>query len=159
VRATLESLNCDGADEIRTGIDPGLTVSAERGRFRRVLGNLATNALVHGQPPVTVVARRVGDDVVIDVTDDGDGVGARDADRIFDRFFKSDTSRAGGGSGLGLSIAREHARAMGGDLTLESGPDEGAVFRLRLPAGGAVTEEPLAAVAATSEIAPPRLGG
>jgi len=55
-------------------------------------------------------------------------------EQIFDRFFRADPSRTGGGHGLGLSLAREFARAHGGDVTLlETGP-EGAVFELTLPA-------------------------
>lgn len=53
---------------------------------------------------------------------------------MFDRFAKSDRSRASGGSGLGLAITRAHARAQGGDLTAHNALGAGARFSLRLPA-------------------------
>jgi two-component system sensor histidine kinase MtrB len=67
----------------------------------------------------------------IEVADNGPGVAPNELPHLFDRFFKTDSSRRGG-SGLGLAIARQHARRLGGDLTARSG-DPGLVFDLSLP--------------------------
>ena len=57
---------------------------------------------------------------------------ASEVPRLFDRFYKTDSSRQGG-SGLGLAIARQHARRLGGELTARPGATAGLVFELRLP--------------------------
>ena len=70
----------------------------------------------------------------VTVGDDGPGLSAEQAAKVFDQFER--LGRSGdGGSGLGLYISRKLARAMGGDLTVESTPGEGARFTLELPAG------------------------
>ena len=68
------------------------------------------------------------------VRDSGPGIAAADLPKIFDRFYRADQSRATPGSGLGLSLARALARAMGGDLTAESTPGGGSLFTLLVPA-------------------------
>ena len=67
------------------------------------------------------------------VADQGKGIAVEDQARIFGKFERVDASEPGG-NGLGLYIARRLARAMGGDLTVESAPGEGARFTLTLPA-------------------------
>lgn len=108
-------------------------VVADRRRFRRIVTNLLTNASAHGGRHITITATPEGDDVLIRVHDDGPGIDEAQAERIFDRFYKSDTSRAHGGSGLGLAIARDHARALDGDVALDTATEEGAAFVVRLP--------------------------
>lgn len=122
---------------LRVDVEEGLVVTAERARFRRIVGNIVANAGVHGGRHVTIAARRDGDQVAITIRDDGPGVDPERAEQIFDRFYKGDSARAGGGSGLGLAIAREHARAHGGDVEVDPGPGRGAAFTVRLPAGEA----------------------
>ena len=68
----------------------------------------------------------------IAVADDGPGVPAQDLPLIFDRFYKLDSARRGG-SGLGLAIARQHARRLGGDLTVRPLQPAGLSFELTLP--------------------------
>jgi two-component system sensor histidine kinase MtrB len=132
--AAVAGLHLAADVEVTIEVEDGLVVRAERARFRRIVGNLVGNAVVHGRGRVDVVARRDGRRVAIAVHDDGPGVDPDRAEQIFDRFAKGDASRAGGGSGLGLAIAREHARAQGGDVTLDPGPGRGATFTVRLPA-------------------------
>ena len=108
------------------------------GEFRRtlqILVNLVTNAVRYSPrgSAVSVVAERRGDTAVVRVADAGKGIAAEDQARIFDKFERVDPSEPGG-SGLGLYIARRLARAMGGDLTVESAPGQGARFTLTLPA-------------------------
>lgn len=122
----------DGSITIET--EPGITVLADRARFRRVMVNLVRNALTHGGTDVTIQACRRNGAVTIEVRDRGPGLPEGSAQRIFDRFYKGDSSRSGGGSGLGLAIALEHARAQGGSLTADNAPEGGARFTFTLPA-------------------------
>jgi signal transduction histidine kinase len=75
----------------------------------------------------------VGETATITVADLGKGIAPEDQARIFDKFERVDQTEAGG-TGLGLYIARRLARAMGGDLIVDSAPGQGARFTLRLPA-------------------------
>lgn len=136
---TVDALSLPAGVHVVLDVPDGLVVRAERARFRRILSNVIGNAAVHGDGLITIDTRRDGQDVLIRVSDRGPGVDSLRAERIFDRFYKSDESRAEGGSGLGLAIAREHARAHGGDIVLEPGPDQGATFAIRLPGPDAPT--------------------
>ena len=71
----------------------------------------------------------------VTVTDRGPGLAAEDLPRVFDRFFKTDDSRSRdrGGIGLGLAMAMANARLLGGSITVDSAPGEGAAFTLHLP--------------------------
>ncbi len=129
VRAADKQVRIDrpGADE----------VLAARGDFHRILQilvNLLTNA-VRYTPPGGMVWMRTehdGDSAVVVVADQGKGIAESDHGRVFDKFERVDPSEPGG-SGLGLYISRRLARAMGGDITLDSAPGQGARFVLTLP--------------------------
>jgi CheY-like chemotaxis protein len=84
---------------------------------------------------VDVTATVTGDRLRIAVRDTGIGISADDATRIFDPFQQADGSfsRRFAGTGLGLTISRELARAMGGDLSCDSTPGEGSVFTFEVP--------------------------
>jgi len=105
-------------------------VLGDAGRLRQVVDNLIGNGLQHGQGTVTVTVGTQGGDAVIVVRDQGPGVPAQDAERVFDRFYRSagDRSRASGGTGLGLSIVAALVAAHGGSVTVT-----GAEFTVRLP--------------------------
>lgn len=107
-----------------------LPVTTDPARLRVVLRNLVANALQHGAPPVTIAAEAEGSDLFVTVDDSGDGVPEALRDRVFDRFVRGDAARHGSSSGLGLAIAAENARLLGGDLSLAPG---GSSFVLRLP--------------------------
>ncbi|MEV4512668.1 HAMP domain-containing sensor histidine kinase [Dactylosporangium sp. NPDC049525] len=115
--------------------DPVLRVDPVR--LRQLVGNLLTNAIRHTPPggTVTVRSRLTAGALTVDVTDDGAGIAPADLPRVFDRFWRADGSRSRttGGSGLGLPIARQLARAHGGDVTVTSTPGEGSTFAVRLP--------------------------
>lgn len=98
-------------------------------RLAMAVGNLLDNAFEHGEPPVRLGVVASGGTLVIDVQDHGPGISDGNLGRVFDRFFT--TQRDAGGTGLGLAIVRAVARAEGGDVTVETGP-EGTTFRLRL---------------------------
>ena len=111
------------------------------GDFRRALQitvNLLGNALRYSPADGRVVVTSVieGGWARLTVADGGKGVAAGDQARVFEKFERVDPSEPGG-SGLGLYIARRLARAMGGDLTLESAAGKGARFTLSLPARAA----------------------
>jgi two-component system sensor histidine kinase MtrB len=134
---------------VRCRVEPELRVLTDRARFRRVIGNLVENAVRHGAgrrgPAVEIDARRDGDRVAIAIRDHGPGVAADDAQRIFERFSKVHVGRSHPGSGLGLSIAREHARIMGATVQLTNPGARGACFTVTLPgaADPMLTPEPV----------------
>jgi signal transduction histidine kinase len=128
------------AVEARVRIDrPALGETlAATGEFRRalqVLVNLIGNAVRYSPADgmVWVRAEREGAVAAIIVADQGKGIAADDQARIFEKFERVD-QREAGGSGLGLYIARRLARAMGGDVTVDSAPGQGARFVFSLPA-------------------------
>ncbi|WP_037676767.1 cell wall metabolism sensor histidine kinase WalK [Streptomyces griseus] len=129
---------------LRTEADDGPWLDADPVRMRQVLGNLVSNAIRHTPPDgtVTLTARRVGEEVVIEVRDTGGGIAPDDLPHVFDRFWRAEKSRSRrtGGSGLGLAIVRDLAAAHGGTVTAASGPGRGAVFTLRLPGGAAPSD-------------------
>lgn len=110
---------------------PGFAVAADREQLRRALANLVLNALQAGARHVRVSAAQDGAVARIRVADDGPGFDPGAKERLFQPFVGSGRRE---GTGLGLPIARDIARAHGGDLALvESGP-RGTVFELTLPA-------------------------
>jgi two-component system sensor histidine kinase BaeS len=125
--------------EIASGGE-GLYVRVDTDRLGEVLANLLANALRHTPTggTVTLTAERVGDDVVLTVEDTGDGLAAEDLERVFERFYRADSSRSRdqGGSGIGLAIARSLVEAHEGRLWAESlGKAQGARFACQLPSG------------------------
>ena len=132
--ATARSFDATAALDVDVDAAPDAVALAEPARLGRILSNILGNAAAHGGHRVVVRAWREDDCVVTTITDDGPGIPANDLDRIFDRFAKSDRSRASGGSGLGLAIALAHAEAQHGSLTADNHPGGGARFTLRLPA-------------------------
>ena len=112
-------------------------VQADSERVTQVLGNLLSNALRH-TPPGGEVHVKVFDApgaVEVSVSDTGEGIAAEDVPHVFDRFWRSDRSRARetGGSGLGLAIARRLIEVQGGRIGVESKPGQGSRFWFRLP--------------------------
>ncbi len=103
----------------------------------QVVRNLLDNAARHAESAVAVSVAEVGDGVELVVHDDGPGVPADDAERIFERFARLDEARArdSGGSGLGLAISREIVERHGGTITLDREAERGAHFVVRLPSG------------------------
>lgn len=124
----------DRLADIAVDVDPALELETDPWALDRVLSNLVLNALRYGRPPVSIRSQ-VNGTVQLAVEDRGEGVEAAFVPRLFERFTRSDASRARaiGGAGLGLSIAHAYARALGGDLTYASAVPTGACFTLTLP--------------------------
>jgi signal transduction histidine kinase len=129
VRAADRNVKIDapGSDEI-------LPATGDFTRSLQILMNLITNAVRYtpegGQ--VWVRTEQEGDLAAIIVADQGKGIAEEDQDRIFDKFERVDPTEPGG-TGLGLYIARRLARAMGGDISVDSAPGQGARFTFTLP--------------------------
>ncbi len=117
----------------------------DEGKIRQILLNLLGNAVkftAHGEVRLRVRAEAVPDalpsgartmSLVVDVEDTGPGVTVEDVSRLFAAFVQTEAGAKAGGSGLGLSISRRLAEAMGGSLTVESEPDKGSRFSLAVP--------------------------
>jgi signal transduction histidine kinase len=112
-------------------------ISLDPRRFCRALGNLIGNALRHTPTggSVTVTAERRAGQVLITVSDTGEGIAPDDLPLIFDRFYRGDKarSRSTGGAGLGLAITRGIIEAHHGQITCRSAPDQGTSFTITLP--------------------------
>jgi signal transduction histidine kinase len=119
------------ADHVRVRSDP-VRLSSDRRRVETVVANLVANAVEHGGVEVSVRVGTADGTALVEVSDRGSGIPAERLPHVFERFFKADPARAGG-SGLGLSIARENARLLGGDVDAWSEPGRGSRFTLRLP--------------------------
>jgi signal transduction histidine kinase len=135
VRAVVGARGWDGAVSVTGG---GLVVSSDRRRLERIVSNLVGNAVEHGDGRAWVHARSEGGDLVLEVADWGPGIPPEHLPHLFDRFYKTDRSRAGPGSGLGLAIARENAGLLGGEIAVESVRDVGTRFILRIPVAGSL---------------------
>ena len=116
-------------------------VLADKWRLTQVMLNLLGNALQYtlAGGRVTVTAGREQQQVVVSVSDTGIGIAPEELPHLFERFYRADKSRsrAGGGSGVGLTIARHLVEAHGGQLWAKSaGPGQGSTFTFTLPAIG-----------------------
>ncbi|MFC4913752.1 sensor histidine kinase [Actinomadura gamaensis] len=118
----------------RVALDQDVTVRGDRLQLARLLTNLLTNAERHAVDEISVSVVADGRDAVLTVADDGAGIPPGDREAVFQRFVRLRESRDRDptGTGLGLPIAREIARAHGGTLTIADSP-KGARFVLRLP--------------------------
>jgi signal transduction histidine kinase len=122
----------------RHACDAALTVRADPERLRQILLNLIANAVkfTGAGGRVTVGAARDGRMIRVWVSDTGIGIPSDQLERVFEPFFQVDrgTTRSYPGIGLGLAIARDFARAMGGELRLESESGKGTTAVVELPA-------------------------
>ena len=118
-------------------------VSADWVRMEQVLANLLSNAIRHtsegGRVTVSLSDATLNGKpaVTAAVTDTGEGIAADQLEHIFDRFYRIENSRArneGNGAGLGLAIVKQMVTAHGGEVRVESKPDEGSTFFITLPA-------------------------
>jgi two-component system, OmpR family, phosphate regulon sensor histidine kinase PhoR len=110
-------------------------IIADPPRLEQVIVNLIHNAIkfTPAGGTIQVTARSKDGNILIIVKDSGVGIHGTDLPRIFERFYKSDRARSGGGAGLGLAIARHMIESHGGKIWAESSPGQGSTFFIRLP--------------------------
>jgi PAS domain S-box-containing protein len=119
-------------------IEPNLPyITGDRDELARALSNLIENAVKYspGGGPITLVARQTGDDLHLEVRDQGIGIPESDLEVIFDRYARAEraSTRRIRGTGLGLSIVRQIIDAHEGRVWAESGPGAGSTFHVTLP--------------------------
>jgi signal transduction histidine kinase len=124
------SLNVDIAPHLPT-------IEVDPGRMTQVLTNILDNATRHTPEGghITLAAKQIGEDVEISIQDSGPGLPAENLERIFERFYRTDSSRQreDGGSGLGLAIAKSIVQAHNGRVSAESEPGSGLKIKVQLP--------------------------
>jgi signal transduction histidine kinase len=113
----------------------GVFAAGDRDRLKQVLVNLLDNAIKYTMPggDVSVAVSQAEGVALLTVVDTGIGIDKDDCPRIFDRFYRVTTDRGEVGAGLGLAIVRAICLAHGGNVTVESVPAGGSVFRVSLP--------------------------
>ncbi len=119
-------------------VDPAIPrLHQDPQKLRQILLNLLSNALKFTPEGGSIHLHAVleGDDLVIKVIDTGIGISPEDQETVFEKFRQSSQvlTREKGGSGLGLSISKELAKILGGDITLQSTLGRGTTFTVRLP--------------------------
>jgi signal transduction histidine kinase len=117
--------------------DPALAVMGDVDSLFRLFTNLIENAIRHtpAAGEITVSACELGDEVMLTVTDTGDGIAAEHLPRLCERFYRVDAARGPeeGGAGLGLAICQSIAQAHGGRLEISSQVGQGTAVRVTLP--------------------------
>jgi heavy metal sensor kinase len=136
VRETLLVLAEEKNQQIET-IAEQVTIRADRELLRLALLNLVHNAIRYSAEGlmISLRVRRQEANAVAEVIDQGPGIAPEHQQKIFERFYRVDKarSRASGGAGLGLAIARWAIERQGGHIELESQPDSGSLFRIVMP--------------------------
>jgi signal transduction histidine kinase len=119
---------------------PDLVAHVDRNRLHQVLVNLLDNAARHGPPGgvVSVVARTEGEQMILEIADEGPGIAPEDRDRVFHRFTRGERA-VGGGTGLGLAIARWAVDLHGGQIAVADPAEAGTPgCRIRITLPGVV---------------------
>lgn len=111
---------------------PAVAVQGDRHRLMRAVAHVVDNAVKYTEPggEISIVCERRNGRAVVTVKDTGIGIDKRDVQRVFDRFYRADRSRAGSGHGLGLSASRAICMAHGGTIGVSSEPGKGSTFEL-----------------------------
>ncbi|MDD3276615.1 MAG: ATP-binding protein [Kiritimatiellales bacterium] len=121
--------------ELKNDVPTECTVSADRIRLRQCIANLIDNALKYSPDGSSVTLTGSSEDnvVTLSVQDHGQGIAQEDLPKIWDRLYRAEQSRTTPGLGLGLSLVRAIIEAHGGTIDVQSEPDRGSIFTLRLP--------------------------
>jgi two-component system phosphate regulon sensor histidine kinase PhoR len=136
VRATLRERAAQHRVQVDVDIAAGVVARGDPVAVEQVIENLVDNAIRYGRDTegrVRVVGRRQAERVVLEIVDDGPGIGAEHLPRLFERFYRVDAgrSRERGGTGLGLAIVKHLVESMGGTVEVESEPGRGTTFRVQ----------------------------
>lgn len=123
--------------ELVRDIEPNVMMVVDGAKIRQVIENLLSNALRYTDPggSVSVSLKNDDDGMTMIVADSGIGIAAKDLPYIFERFYRTDVSRArsSGGIGIGLAIVKAIVEAHGGTIEAESVPGEGSRFIVKIP--------------------------
>ncbi len=113
---------------------PGIAARVNRELMILLLNNLIQNAIRYGRDngSVQVALSEKGDELCLQVKDDGVGIAEQDLNRIWERFYRSDRSRSTRGLGLGLSLVKQIAEYHGGSASVESRPGQGSTFTVKI---------------------------
>jgi heavy metal sensor kinase len=116
---------------------PPLECLGDSERLSQVITNLLTNAITYNKEngEVRVRGEAKNGSVIVTVSDNGVGISPEALPRVFDRFYRADSSRTSGNTGLGLAISKAIVEAHGGEIEVSSQPEVGSVFTMRLPVG------------------------
>jgi two-component system phosphate regulon sensor histidine kinase PhoR len=117
-------------------IDANLpSVQADKRRIRQTIVNLIHNAIkfTNTGGKIMVTTRIHNGSVTVDISDTGIGIAKRDLPHVFERFYKGDRDRSGGGTGMGLAIAKHVIEAHGGSIWVQSEEGKGSTFSFSLP--------------------------
>lgn len=144
IREVYDSLSIKMQDKgikttIKKGCEAPVTVFADKEKIKQVLINLIENASKYGKQNGTIVASIYKTDdqhVLIEISDDGIGIEEEHLDRIFERFYRTDSARSRdkGGTGLGLAICKHVIEAHGQSIHVRSTPDVGTTIGFTLEA-------------------------
>lgn len=120
---------------LTVNVEPWLKVNGNEVLLTRMLQNLISNAYRYGVQDgnIRVKLDKVGEDAELAIIDDGIGISKEDQEKIFDRFFQSDSSRSIQGTGLGLSMVKKIVELHKGEIEVESEEKQGSIFRVRIP--------------------------
>ena len=134
VKETADQMALIGAKGITvsSNIAEGVAVSGNKQLLSRLIQNLISNAYRYGKENghTAVSLEQTGGKAVLSVADDGIGIAESEREKIFDRFYRSDSSRSVRGTGLGLSMVKKIAELHRADIVLESEPGKGSDFRI-----------------------------
>lgn len=141
MREYYEASAAEGGISLTTAVDPEPVIAElDRTLIQRAIGNLVANSMAHTPPGGSVVLRAAVEPtgVRIEVADTGVGIPQEELPRVFDRFYRVDTSRshASGGTGLGLSIVQSIVALHGGTAEIASQPGQCTRVTLQLPIFG-----------------------
>lgn len=115
---------------LESNIEPGAAVMGNEGLLTRLLTNLISNAYRYGRENghIFVALKKETGGILLTVSDDGIGIAEDEQEKIFHRFYQTDSSRSDTGTGLGLSMVKEIAEFHGGRITVKSKPGAGSTF-------------------------------
>ncbi|EHI98598.1 integral membrane sensor signal transduction histidine kinase [Clostridium sp. DL-VIII] len=123
--------------ELTGDIEPNVIAVVDVDKFKQIMNNLITNSYKYlkAKGKVTVALKNEKQNIVIKVIDNGIGIPEKDIPYVFERFYRSDSSRSKntGGSGIGLTIVKSFVQAHGGNVYLESETDKGTIVTVELP--------------------------
>ncbi len=110
-------------------------VQADKERIRQAIVNLFHNAIKFTSPGgrIMVATRVQGGSAAVDISDTGIGIAKSDLPHVFERFYRGDRARSGGGTGMGLAIAKHVVEAHGGSIWVQSEEGKGSTFSFSLP--------------------------